>query len=68
MARVGKDTKKLLDALEAQGFTVRETRNNHVTVYKGHIWVTTFASTPSDARGATNSLAALRRAGFVWGR
>lgn len=66
MAQTSKDMRRLLDALEAQGFSVQPTKNGHYTVYKGKEWITTFSGTPSCSRAAKNSLSPLRRAGFVW--
>lgn len=62
-----KEIKDLLKALEAQGFKVSKTRNNHYAVRnaKGE-FITTLASTPSEYKGYANGIARLRRAGFVW--
>ncbi|MGH1563011.1 hypothetical protein [Mumia sp. DW29H23] len=61
-----KDIKKVIKALEDQGFEVRYTRKGHPAVYLDGRFVTTFAGTPSDSRGFRNALAAARRAGFRW--
>ncbi|MBF6422380.1 hypothetical protein IU436_27465 [Nocardia farcinica] len=61
-----KDTKKLIKALEAQGFEVRSTTKGHIRVSKNGQAVTTFSGTPSDGRSFKNALAQLKRAGFVW--
>lgn len=60
-----KELRRLIKALETQGFTVRATRNNHYQVRNaaGEL-VATLAGTPSDGRSWKNALAALRRGGF----
>lgn len=63
----GKDLKKLIKALEEQGFEVETgKRNPHPIVRKDGRKVATLASTPSDHRSWMNGIAALRRAGFIW--
>lgn len=66
---MSKDLRKVIKALEAQGFSVEKTRNGHYKVRnaQGEL-VCTMAGTPSDGRSFLNSLAALRRAGFTWKR
>lgn len=61
-----KDTRKLLKAAEAQGFTWRLNASGHAMVYKNGGYVATFGGTISDVRGYRNNLAKLRRAGLVW--
>lgn len=61
-----KDYKNLRAELERQGFTVARTKNGHYTVTKDGVWIAGMPSTPSEARGFRNTLAALRRAGFIW--
>lgn len=61
-----KDMKKVVRALEAQGFTVIVTKRQHLAVYKDGRLVTTFSGTPSDWRAMKNALAAAKRAGFRW--
>lgn len=63
---VGMDERKLLAALERQGFEYRKTSKGHIRVFKDGAPVTTFAGTPSDHRSFKNALAPLRRAGFLW--
>jgi hypothetical protein len=60
-----KELRRLIKALEAQGFTVRATRGQHYQVRnaEGEL-VATLAGTPSDGRSWKNALAALRRGGF----
>lgn len=62
-----KDTRKVLDEAERQGFTFRTTTKGHAQVRKanGQV-VAVFAGTASDVRAPRNGIAALRRAGFVW--
>jgi hypothetical protein len=61
---MGRDLQEVLEAAEAQGFTVRRTKNGHYFVSRNGQPVTTFSGTPSDHRSFLNALAALRRAGF----
>jgi len=58
---------ELLRQLDAQGFTWRPTKRQHIMVYApdGRL-VTTLPSTPSDYRSMKNAIAVLRRAGFEW--
>lgn len=59
-----KDMKKLIKALESQGFEIRFTKKGHVTVGRDGKIVATLAGTASDWRGGRNALARLKRAGF----
>lgn len=59
-----KDIKRLIRALEDQGFDVTRTKSRHFRVTLNGQYVTTFAGTPSDWRGLKNALAAAERAGF----
>lgn len=61
-----KDSRKLLAAAEEQGFTVRITSKGHAFISLNGQPITTIGGTPSDRRSVTNSLAALKRAGFQW--
>lgn len=61
-----KDMKKVIQALEDQGFEIRITARGHPAVYRDGRFVTTFSGTPSDRRGFKNGLAKVRRAGFIW--
>jgi len=62
---MNKDLRKLLDAVEAQGFTVTRTRKGHYLVRNAEgAAVTTIAGTASDHRSIKNSLSPLKRAGF----
>ncbi|MFF9785658.1 hypothetical protein [Streptomyces nigrescens] len=63
-----KDLKQLRKKLEEQGFEVVPTKKNHYLVYKGKDFVTALPSTPSEYRGMKNSLADLKRFGFVVAR
>ena len=71
--------KAITDEAERQGFDVRRPgrdgngkhqKNQHIKVYlpNGGAWITNFPLTPgNDARRSVlNSLAPLKRAGFVW--
>lgn len=61
-----KDLRKMVKALEKQGFTVRQTKNNHYNVTRDGAYIVTLPGTPSDWRSMKNALAALRRGGFIW--
>lgn len=63
---MNKDLKKMLKALEDQGFTVTYGRNGHPIIWLDGRKVTTLAGTPSDYRSLKNSLSYLKRAGFQW--
>ena len=61
-----KDLKKIVKALQKQGFEVEVTRKGHLMVYRDGRLVTTFSGTASDWRALKNGIAAARRAGFRW--
>lgn len=61
-----KELRRVLKALEAQGFEVRATSRGHYFVTKDGQPVTTFAGTASDHRSMRNAIAKARRAGFNW--
>lgn len=63
---MNKDLKKIVKALEAQGFTVEQTRKGHLMVFKDGRLIVTFAGTPGDWRALKNGIAKARRAGFRW--
>ncbi len=63
-----KDTRELVKALEEQGFEVAPSKGGHFIVRKDGRRVSTLAGSPSDHRTWLNTIAALRRAGFVWKR
>lgn len=63
---MNKDLRKVLRALEHQGFTLTTLNSGHIEVRKEGQRVTTFAGTASDHRSMRNSIAYARRAGFVW--
>ncbi|GAA3087283.1 hypothetical protein GCM10020000_87630 [Streptomyces olivoverticillatus] len=61
-----KDVRELKKALKKQGFVVRETKNGHYQVFgKDGAFVTVLPGTPSDHRSLKNSMAYLKRAGFI---
>ena len=62
-----KDLKKIVEAIEAEGFTTETLKSGHVVV-RGTDGrrVTTFSGTASDVRSLRNSLAPLKRLGFQW--
>ena len=61
-----KDLKKIVEALEDQSFEVTPTARGHQVVRKDGARITTFSGTPGDGRSWKNSLAACKRAGFIW--
>lgn len=61
-----KELRKIIKALREQGFEVEMNKKSHYEVRKAGRKVAVFASTPGDWRSYKNSLAAARRAGFVW--
>jgi transcription initiation factor IIE alpha subunit len=61
-----KDLRKIIQALEDQGFAVSRTKKGHLRVLLNGVWVTTLPGTPSDWRSFRNALAAAKRAGFQW--
>ncbi|MEV4454441.1 type II toxin-antitoxin system HicA family toxin [Microbispora sp. NPDC049633] len=61
-----KEVKNLVKELEAQGFEVTRAKGNHLKVYLDGKLITAMASTPSDIRSLANSIAFLRRNGFVY--
>lgn len=63
-----KDLRKLVKALEEQGFDVEPSSKGHQIVRKDGRRVATIAGTASDSRARMNAVADLRRAGFVWNR
>ncbi len=61
-----KELKKIVKALEEQGFEVTPTSDGHQLVRKDGRRITTFSGSPSDHRSWKNSLNHARRAGFRW--
>ncbi len=61
-----KDMRKIVKALEDQGFEVATTRRGHLVVTRDGRVVAVFSGTASDWRSLRNSLADARRAGFRW--
>lgn len=64
---MGSDLRKVLKALEDQGFVVTRSRNSHWLIHtaEGRM-VGVLAGTASDSRSLKNSIAVLKRAGFRW--
>lgn len=60
-----KETRGLVRELVRQGFQIRVTRRGHYQVSKDHRVIAVLSGTPSDCRSTRNSLADLRRGGFV---
>jgi len=63
---MNKDLKKIIRALEAQGFTWTFAKSGHVIVRKNGEFVTVFAGTVSDWRGFRNGISDCRQFGFQW--
>lgn len=61
-----KDLKKIVKALEAQGFEVERTKKGRIAVYRDGRFVAMFAGSAGDWRAIKNGLASLKRAGFKW--
>lgn len=62
-----KDLKKIIKALEEQGFTVTYAKGtNHPIIWKDGRRVSSFSGTPSDHRAVKNGLAYCKKAGFQW--
>lgn len=61
-----KELRKLVKALEAQGFEVVPTARQHLMVFADGKAVATISGTASDWRSIRNALARLKRAGFQW--
>lgn len=61
-----KDLRKVVKALQAQGFEVEVTRKQHIIVRRNGRLVTTFSGTASDWRALRNGIAVAKRSGFHW--
>lgn len=61
-----KELRKLVKALEAQGFEVVPTARQHLMVLLDGKVIATISGTASDWRSIRNALARLKRAGFQW--
>lgn len=61
-----KDMRKIIRALEDQGFEVTVTKRQHIVVTRDGQMIATFSGTASDWRSIRNGLAPLKRAGFRW--
>ena len=61
-----KELKAIDRQLRKQGFDTWVTDRGHLAVYRAGRRVTVFAGSPSDFRSWKNSLAACKRAGFIW--
>lgn len=61
-----KELRKIVKALEAQGFEVSVTKRQHVVVARDGRVIATFSGTASDWRSIRNGLSYLKRAGFRW--
>ena len=63
-----KDTKRILEALDEQGWRVGRTKKGHYMAYppdksQGPVFL---GSTPSDQRSLLNALSLLKQRGFRW--
>lgn len=61
-----KDLRKIVKALEAQGFEVAVTSAGHLMVSRDGTVIAVLAGNASDWRSLRNGLAPLKRAGFRW--
>jgi hypothetical protein len=61
-----KDLRKVVKALEEQGFDVTVTTKQHYMVWRKGEYVTTLPGTPSDHRSMRNAIAKAKRLGFRW--
>ncbi len=61
-----KDIRKIVKAVEAQGFDVATTKTGHLVVSRDGQRVTTLSARRQDPRGLLNALAQMKRAGFRW--
>ncbi|MEV8098819.1 type II toxin-antitoxin system HicA family toxin [Kitasatospora sp. NPDC085879] len=66
--QVKKEVRDLTKALEKQGFEVTPSKSGHLIVRLDGRRIATLAGTPSDHRSWLNTIAVLRKAGFVWKR
>lgn len=62
---MNKDMKALIKAAEDQGFEALVLKSGHVVFLLGGVRITTFSGTPSDQRAWKNSMAYMKRAGFL---
>lgn len=61
------DIRKIEKALTQQGWTIQISSKNYRRYYAPNgDYVTDYPSTPSSQRRLLNTLAALKRAGFIW--
>lgn len=61
-----KDLRKIVKALQQQGFEVELTTKGQVMVTRDGELIATFSGSASDWRSIRNGLAPLKRAGFRW--
>lgn len=61
-----KDIRKIIKALEKQGFSVEVSKKGHPMVYRDGRLVATFSGTASDWRSMRNGIAKCKQAGFQW--
>ena len=61
-----KDLRKIVKALEDQGFEIEVTTRGHVMAFRDGKLIVTFSGTASDWRAMKNGIAKARRAGFRW--
>ena len=61
-----KDLRKIVKALQKQGFEIEISKRGHVLVYLDGRLVVTFSGTASDWRSMKNGLSRARKAGFKW--
>lgn len=62
-----KEVRELVEEAEAQGWRIRVQSNGHVTMFAPDgVGIVRVAGTPSDFRWRANTIAKMRRHGFVW--
>jgi hypothetical protein len=62
---IKKELSELLDAVEAQGGTIKRIKSGYQVFAPNGIDIVTLHGTPSDRRALANAVAELRRAGFT---
>lgn len=63
---MNKDLRKIIRALEDQGFEIVRTRKGRFEVRLDGRHISTLSPTATDYRSTANALGPLRRAGFRW--
>ena len=61
-----KVVKKIVEALDEQGFDVLEAKSGRLLVYREGVFISALPQRFKSGTGLDNGLAPLRRAGFLW--